>query len=365
MLSDCILDVGITGDPSYAGSAVAAQHAPSTSRPASAVTPSPSPVPSTTPSPSPSGPAPSPRSGGAVALGETVRGTLTSARQRDRYTFSAKAGQVVYLDGQGACTADLVWRLVAPEGGSSALAEGCDDLGRRVLPVAGRYTIEVFSDGTATGGYGFQLLDVPSVRTSPITVGTTVSDTIGRVGEWHRYTFSGSIGQVVYLDGQENCTPNLLWRLVGPDRVGLGLTEACDDLGRKVLPARGSYAIEVFSDGTATGSYRFTLLEVPPVRTSPIAVGTTVSDTIGRVGEWHRYTFTGSAGQVVDLDGQGPCTPDLLWHLLGPAGGTLGLAEACDDLGRRVLPASGTYTIEVFSGGTATGPYAFRLSAGS
>jgi len=33
----------------------------------------------------------------------------------------------------------------------------CDDLGRFVLPNAGTYTIEVYSDGTATGAYKFQL----------------------------------------------------------------------------------------------------------------------------------------------------------------------------------------------------------------
>lgn len=37
------------------------------------------------------------------------------------------------------------------------------------------------------------------------------------------------------------------------------LGDSCDDLGRIVLPDTGSYAVEVYSDGTATGACSFQL----------------------------------------------------------------------------------------------------------
>ena len=37
------------------------------------------------------------------------------------------------------------------------------------------------------------------------------------------------------------------------------LGDSCDDLGRIVLTETGSYAVEVYSDGTATGACSFQL----------------------------------------------------------------------------------------------------------
>jgi hypothetical protein len=54
----------------------------------------------------------------------------------------------------------LNWRLIDPAGKSN-LGNACDDLGRLVLANAGTYTIEVYSDSTATGAYAFQLRSSP------------------------------------------------------------------------------------------------------------------------------------------------------------------------------------------------------------
>ena len=356
-LSDCILDVGITGDPSYAASAAAVQAATQGSTvPAPGSIPGPSP----TPEPSPSLPTSSPRSGGAVAPGETVNGAIASVGQRDRYTFAASAGQVVYLKAIG-CVNGLRWHLLGPDGRELGLDRTCTDLGRHVLKDAGTYTVEILSDGTATGGYGFRLLDVPVMTTSAIHLGDTVTGTIARIGEWHRHTFSATAGQIVYLRQQGACQGGLRWALVRPDGRVLTFEDGCHDLGRLVLPDAGTYAIQVYADDTTTGDYAFQLLDVPPVATSAIHLGDTVTGTIARIGEWHRYTFTATVGQSIELEATGACVDGLRWHLLGPDGRELGLDRTCIDLGGRVLASAGTYTIEIYSDGTATGAYGVRL----
>ena len=78
-LTNCILDVGITGDPSYAASAAAVQVSTAT---AAALPPDPS-------------------AGSSSGPKQTVSGTITKPSQVDRTTFTAKAGDVVYLDAQG------------------------------------------------------------------------------------------------------------------------------------------------------------------------------------------------------------------------------------------------------------------------
>ncbi len=233
VLTDCILDVGLTGDSSYAASAAAVQV--STTRAAA----------------EPPGAA-----AGASTFDQKVSGTITKPSQVDKTTFTAKAGDVVYLRAQGVCVPGLQWQLVAPSGTHLGLDYLCRDLGRFVLPDAGTYTVEVNWDQTTTGGYAFEIIGAPVERIAAYRVGQTISDTTTRIGEWHRYTFTAKAGDVVVLDGLGACVDGLLWRLVGP-AGNIILGHSCDDLGRVVLPDGGTYGVEVYSDGTATGAYAF------------------------------------------------------------------------------------------------------------
>jgi RHS repeat-associated protein len=264
--TNCILDVGLTGDPSYAAGAAAVQAGEAgTNAPAGGskpVGPSASPAPSASLEPS-AEPLPSPRSGGPVTLGELVAGSIPTATSRDRYAFAATAGQIIYLAARGSCVRDLRWRLLRPDGRSVGLANLCDDLGRLVLPDEGTYTIEVFSDGPATGDYAFQLLAVPAVRTSSIQIGDAATDTIAQVGEWHRYAFAATAGQTVTIRARGACVQGLLWRVLTPDGRPVAYDRSCADLGRLVLADAGTYTIEIYSDGASTGAYGFRLEASP------------------------------------------------------------------------------------------------------
>lgn len=235
-LSDCILDVGITGDSSYATSAAAVQVSTATAaaQPPGQVAPAPS-------------------------LDKNVSGTISTATQVDKTTFTAKAGDVVYLKAQGACVGGLTWELVGPSSAAAiGLSYSCTDLGRFVLQDAGTYTVVVNRGATTAGAYAFEIIGAPPERTSAITVGETVSDKTTQVGEWQAYTFTATTGQIVFLHAQGVCVSGLNWRLIDPaGKSNIG--NACDDLGRFVLPAAGTYTIEVYSDGTATGAYSFQL----------------------------------------------------------------------------------------------------------
>jgi RHS repeat-associated protein len=235
-LSDCILDVGITGDSSYATSAAAVQVSTATAaaQPPGQVAPAPT-------------------------LDKNVSGTISTATQVDKTAFTAKAGDVVYLKAQGACVSGLTWELVGPSSAAAiGLSYSCTDLGRFVLHDAGTYSIVVNAGGTTTGAYAFEIIGAPAERTSSITVGDTVSDKTTRVGEWHGYTFTATAGQIVFLHAQGACVSGLNWRLIDPaGKSNIG--NSCDDLGRFALATAGTYTIEVYSDGTATGAYAFQL----------------------------------------------------------------------------------------------------------
>ena len=131
-LDDCILDVGVTGDPSFAESeaGMVAAGAPTTVPGSSAAT--------------------------AITIGQAVTGAINATSQHFDYTFAATAGEVVYLQAQATCASDpLSWKLLGPDGSLVDVAESCNDLGRHVLPAAGIYTVEIYSSGSVTGPYAF------------------------------------------------------------------------------------------------------------------------------------------------------------------------------------------------------------------
>jgi RHS repeat-associated protein len=343
-LDDCILDVGTTGQPAYAVSEadLVADGAPTTiPEPGTAIA---------TP----------------ITIGQPVTGAISTTSQRADYTFTVTGGQVVYIEAQAACAANaLSWRLVGPDGSLQGIAESCNDLGRHVLATAGIYAVSISSSGTATGTYAFTVLAVPVVQATSITIAEPVSGSVDSIGEIREYRFSGTAGEVVYLEAQAACAANALsWRLIGPDGTLLGIAESCNDLARHVLPAAGIYTVGIFSSGSATGPYAFTVLNVPVVPTSTITLGQAVTGSVDSIGETRDYTFGATAGEVVYLQAQESCAASpLAWKLLRPDGVLLNIAETCNDLGRVVLPAAGIYTIEIYSSGSATGPYAFTVKA--
>jgi hypothetical protein len=82
-------------------------------------------------------------------------------------------------------------------------------------------------------------------------------------GATDRYTFTASAGQVIYFDALGDCVDDLWWRLVRPDGTLSSFQNVCTDIGRRVLDVPGSWAIEIYSDGQASGAYSFTLTTVP------------------------------------------------------------------------------------------------------
>lgn len=136
-LDDCTLDVAITGDAGYAASAISSVGAT-----ADVVEPVSPPV--------------------AIAIGDTRDGSLAQLTESSRFTFTAKAGQIVYLDASGPCVDGLLWNLLDPAGATLwADTLSCTDVGPTTLPTAGTYTIRLYSVRATTGAYAFRLSLTP------------------------------------------------------------------------------------------------------------------------------------------------------------------------------------------------------------
>jgi RHS repeat-associated protein len=344
LLDDCLIDVAMTGDASFAAATAAVAAAGGAQETASSAPPA-----SVTP----------------ITIGQTISGTIASPTQQDDYTFTGTSGQIVYLRTHATCAGSLTWALLAPDGHPLAGSLVCNDLERVVLPSEGTYTVRINGDRSASGAYAFSVLAVPATVVTPISAGQTVSASLTAAGQWADYTFDGAAGQVVYLQRGATCSQHLLWDLLGPTGGPVASTIACNDLGRAILPTAGTYTVRIYGDHASTGAYTFTLLAVPATVVTPILVGQTVNGSLTAAGQWADYTFTATAGESVTLKAQGACVDGLGWQLRGPAGNLLDFTVACHVMGPDRLDAAGTYTIRMAGSGTATGAYSFTLQSGN
>ena len=200
---------------------------------------------------------------------------------------------------------------------------------------------------------------------TPVQVGGTLSGSLSSPGQWADYTFSGGNGQAVYLEHGAACTPPIEWELVAVRRRRSSSTVRATTWTGSTSPTAGTYTIRFAGDHATIGPYSFSLLAVPATVVTPITVGQTVSGSLTSAGQQADYTFSATAGEVIQAHALGSCVDGLEWQLIGPGGTLLDFSVACHDLGRDTLATAGTYTIRELGDQTSVGAYSFALSPGS
>jgi hypothetical protein len=171
----------------------------------------------------------------------------------------------------------------------------------------------------------------------------------------------------VYLESKTQSCGNgsgLQWQVRAPDGYIEKDHVICGgDIGRVVLTSAGTWTVQVYATGHSTGPYAFTILRVPATTTTPITVGQQVVGSITQIGQQRDYTFSATAGEVVYLESKTQnCgnSSGLQWQLLTPDGYIEKNNVICGgDIGRVVLTSAGAWTVQVYSTGHSTGPYAF------
>jgi hypothetical protein len=277
---------------------------------------------------------------------------------------------------------------------------GCSlDAGTITLPASGVYRVRVFGMSGATGTYAMKIWDVPTPVAVPLTLNQTISNgapaagagNIARPGQFDVFSLTLTAGQRLYADGANPCGfgfQDLRWRLtrdsdqavifpVSTSSNTQGDLSGCSlDVGPITIPTTGAYTLTVFGFDSAIGTYTATLWAVTAPTPVAINVGDTVSNGVPVAGAGNietpgasdRYTFAGTANQVVNFDGLNPCGfgfPDLRWTVRGPGNevvfDNLELSGCAVDPGNRTLPVTGTYTITVTGVNGAFAPYSFRI----
>jgi RHS repeat-associated protein len=308
-----------------------------------------------------------------IGLNATVDDAIGAAGEVDAFTFSAGAGQIVFLDHLSPLNTTIFnWELTDAAGRAIIPRTGnIGDVGPLAL-AGGDYTLRVLGEGDATGAYSFRLVDAAPVALPPIALGEEVAGEIpaDRPGRVNVYELAVPASRVVTIESL--ATSNLIglnWMLE-------------DEHGRAVLPRTGTlqttapiallgggYTLRVLGEGHATGSYRLRVRDdgaaAPAIAGEPAAVGDEIAGAIANPGGEIRYTFTAAAGQTVFLDLLAGHA-DLDWELRDPVGTLASLARAnstdLSDLGPHRL-AAGDYTVLLRARtATATPLYRFRIA---
>lgn len=310
--------------------------------------------------------------GRIVIGGSTLTATISTANKVGLVVFDGVAGQRVSLGMTSVSITSSMVSLYRPDGSLMSYGTygtGGGVLDSPVLPVTGTYAIVIDPTSTYTGS---MTLTLSAELIGTITIGgSPVSFSITRVGQNARYSFTGTAGQTVSLGVTSVTIPSSNVSIYKPDGSFLveptSITSGGGALDSQVLPVTGTYAILVDPLNLGTGNMTLTLYGTPDVTGSITIDGATVTPTLTVPGQRARYTFTGTAGQWVNLGMTSVTISSSTVSILKPDGTLListsiGTGGGSDDP-TTSLPTSGTYTVVVDPTGLSTGNMTLTLTS--
>jgi len=306
--------------------------------------------------------------------GPPVTVTTTTPGQNAQLTFSGSAGQRISMLASGGTFTGWIgvslfgasgtnwrhWRI-----GASYFVEP------QTLAQTGTYSVVVDPEGAITGSLTLTLYDVPPDAVGSITPGgPAVSATAVVPGHNPQLTFSGTTGQRISVLASggtfSGCCEHL--RLFNPSGTQVAVIRigASGFMDTQTLTQTGTYSVMVDPEGTITGSLTLTLYDVPADNPQPIDPGgPPVTVSIATPGQSVQLTFSGSAGQQVNVQASGGTFTGCCTYvrLLNPDGTQVAAMRIGQNgvMGTRTLPQTGTYSIVVDPEGAITGSLTLSL----
>lgn len=308
---------------------------------------------------------------GRIAFGETKTFSVNAANRIALLVFDGSAGQRISLQAANSTISSSTVRIINPDGSNllnPTSRSGNWFIDTLTLPVTGTYTILIDPNSTFTGTMSLTLHNVPpDVSGTMIPGGPPLSITIGVPGQNAGLSFAGTAGQKISLNitnvSISSSSVSIL-RANGTTLVSSSVSTSGVFFDTMVLPATENYSIVVNPSGTAIGAMTLSLADVPGDTTGTIVIGgSPVVVTITAAGQNAQLTFTGTAGQIVQLDRQGTLSLSSSSLFIRKPDGTL----LQDNYGLSfsdfiyLLPVTGTYTIEINPQGASTGAVTFAL----
>lgn len=289
--------------------------------------------------------------------------SLTAANQIGLLLFEGQKGQMVSaVASSGSTFSNCTFYIYTPT--NSALLDSrstngtgqasgfCGSAGgfldSQVLPTTGTYALTVVP-GTSTGHVSLTPYVFNDIQGGPVALSSTASTTIGIPGQNANFTFAGTTNQHVSISIPSSTFNSCSFEIVKPDgtflvNVGAVCNRTSTFYDVPVLPQTGNYKLIVDPGGADTGSITFKLNDATDVTGTITADGTPVSFATTVPGQKAKFTFSGSAGQVVTavLDNNA-YSQGIGMTIFAPNGSAV--AAAVPFIDQTALPSTGTYQV--------------------
>ena len=296
----------------------------------------------------------------SVPCGQVVLGSISSAGEKDSYTFTGMAGDNVSIMIREPAGGNLIpWiELYAPDG--SQLGSGYYRQLESMLPASGAYIIDVNGLGGSAGDYFlvWQRWNSPCNATA-MNCGQVVKGYVGATADvppWRFYSFDGSTGDrvKVFADriGEGNFTPNI--RIYDNQGKVLGTIGEWTNV---MLPATGVYYFYIENGYGVYGPEDYVATWQrwnDPCNAISLSCGQTISASLKASGQHDYYTINALAGDELNISltrTSGSMTPYL--QLIDSTGTQIGfgIGYVGSVSIEKMLSTGGTYIIEVSDDG--------------
>lgn len=299
--------------------------------------------------------------GGQTQIGDVVTDAFAAAGTTIDWTFTATAGQKIYVNFQSITNGRIDSQLIDPagnilynKGGFYGFQPTEHDSGVINVPTTGTYTLRLNS--AETPSFQFQVWNVPAPDVRSVSFGQVYSGAIETPGREDHWNFTATAGQRFYLDTLALSTVFLGYinvEVFAPNGTRIyshdGFREDFLD-GSFTATAAGSYKIVYKSAFNASHLpiYSFQLWQIPADDIRTIGYRQIVSGAIEVPGARDQWRFYANAGQNVFFDFLDVTGGDLNITILKPDGSVLSNGFFSREYGldqEWVLPLTGTYTL--------------------
>jgi len=308
--------------------------------------------------------------GGAVTIVTTVPGENASV------TFTGTAGEELTLDVlNGYTETGASAELYAPDGSfvdSFAIDPSIDNTSSyfktALLPADGTYTIIWDPTGAGVGAAVISISSVPANSATTLTVdGGPASLTTVAAGQQAEFTFAGTSGQTVSISGTTTIsTPYYLLgtlAVYAPSGTQIFTTGEYTNIpvpffvSPMTLSESGNYEVLFTPNLPLSGSVTIDVRSVPADATVALTDGAPATLTITAPGQNATATFTGTAGQNIQIIEENTLSLEFPPPALFPWNGLLNLYSAgtllqswsLGSIGifEYTLPSTGNYTLGI------------------
>ncbi|MGD1919487.1 MAG: beta strand repeat-containing protein [Pleurocapsa sp.] len=237
----------------------------------------------------------------AIVLDTEISSTLPIANTSNLFTFEAQASDRFYFDELSDPDSDVRYDIY---NSANQYVTGTSSDVEFTIDNAGTYLLVAEGNSSAAADYSFSFnLATPEINNQELTLGNVVSSSISEPGEEDIYTFTGSVGQILYFDGISSDSSVIYTRLISPSGQNVfnsNFYRVSGDVPPVTLTEAGTYQIEIDGNGETTGDYSFRLLDA--VDATAITPDTEISSTLPIANTSNLFSFEAQAGDLFYFD---------------------------------------------------------------